>query len=90
MHIRSRDDCLAECDCVAQGSGCRLLKIEIGGHVDIAGFELVQQFTDIEKAILPENMIFHAEFAREFLERIAVDLALCSDQIGMGGTDDPV
>jgi hypothetical protein len=67
-----------------------LLEIGIRREVDVAGFELVEQFARFEEAVVPQHMIGHAQVLGQGHQAVAIGFAFGSDQIGVRRADDAI
>ena len=90
MNERGRYDRAAQRDGICQRARGDLLKIGVGGEIDVAEFDLVEQFAGIEEAIFPGDIIRDAEALGEPFEALPIGFPLGGDQVGMSRADDPV
>ena len=90
MNIWRRDHRLAERDRIAERARRRLLEVGIGRQINVAAFELVEQFFGFEEAIIPFDVVLHVKPLDQSLQVLAIALPVLGDEIGVSGTHDPI
>ena len=90
MNEGGRDNCPAERDRIRERPRGNLIQVGIGREIDIAKFDLVEQLLDIQKAIVPGNIIGHAEALGQLFQSLPIGLAFGRDECGMCRADDAI
>ena len=90
MPIRSAHDGFACSKCISQRARGDLRRVQIRSEVNICRTNKLLQLFIINKMIVENNLLLHAQFAGKLLQLIAVLLTMRCHQIRMRRTQDDV